>query len=246
MKKLRLLTIALLFVSLAFNACKDDDEPIHINLIFAHHVGSAELEFDTMQYVNSAGNSYSIETLKYLISDFKLHKADGTFEFIDEEHYIDGRDGSTHTFTPAKDVPAGDYTHISFVFGLDTTKNVTGRYTNPPESNMEWPTPMGGGYHYMKFEGKYMNNTSAVVSFNVHTGGTMGNRNVVDVTLPASGFTAASNDISIELVVDLNKWLESPNVYDFNNYTGIMGNQDAQMLLQENGADVFSIGSITQ
>ena len=41
--------------------------------------------------------------------------------------------------------------------------------------------------------------------------------------------------------MNINKWLRSPHVYDFNTFgSAIMQNQQAQQLLKENGADVFT------
>ena len=51
--------------------------------------------------------------------------------------------------------------------------------------------------------------------------------------------------MSIDLMMNINKWYESPNSYDFNAFgQAIMGNQTAQQTLKANGADVFSVTSI--
>jgi hypothetical protein len=229
------------------NSCsKNDDDvnPIPVDvqpvIVFKHIIGDEMVEFDTIKYTNEFGNVFSVATLKYFVSDFTFHKSDGSKVKLDEEHYVDGRENSTLTYTPSSKIPPGEYTSISFVFGIDSSKNVTGRFPNPPESNMEWPIPMGGGYHYMKFEGKF-NENDTIKNFQCHTGPTMGNPNFIEVALSNSGFTTSGNNLNINLQIDLNKWFEYPHELDLNDVTGIMGNQQMQLLLKANGPYVFSI-----
>jgi len=187
---------------------------------------------------------YSVERLKYFISDITLHQAGGGTVKIDEAHYIDVREASTLTFSPTMDVPNGDYTQISFVFGLDTVKNITNAYLNPPQSDMAWPVPMGGGYHYMKLEGKY-DAAGTPTNYNTHTGGLMGNPYHVDVTLPSSTFTANGTNLTATINMDINNWYQNPNTYDFSVYgSAIMGNMAAQTAIKQNGANVFTLSSI--
>lgn len=242
--------IILLFVAgFLFTSCKDNgnDDPqpvnkVQLNFAFSHRVGTSAVNYDVISYQNDAGNNYSVVTLKYFISDIRLHKADGSSFLIDEEHYIDGTDGTTMIFTPDTKVPEGDYSGISFVYGLNEEKNITGAYPNPPESNMEWPIPLGGGYHYMKLEGK-IDSAGTIKNFQAHTGATMGVPYFVEMELASSGFTAAEGKI-ITIGMDINKWWNSPHTLDLNDITMIMGNPDMQELMQDNAADVFYLESI--
>lgn len=211
---------------------------------FSHFVGSQVVDFNAIKFTNAYGNLYSIETLKYFISDISLQKADGGVIFIDDEHYVDATDDATLNYNPGIKIPTGDYIGISFIFGLSEEKNVSGRFVNPPESNMEWPLAMGGGYHYMKLEGK-TDSSGAINNFQAHTGPTMGNQNYIRVTLANSGFTATGAGVGITLKMNVNNWWVSPNTLDLNDVTMIMGNQAMQVKLHDNGKeDVFSILTI--
>jgi|ETNmetMinimDraft_26_1059896.scaffolds.fasta_scaffold09773_1 hypothetical protein len=214
----------------------------HINLsfTFSHTIGSSSVEYDTIKYTDAAGNDYSVETLKYFVSDITLHKSSGGTILIDDEHYVDARDNATLIFSPSKEIPNGTYSYITFIFGLDTNKNTTGVYPNTPESNMEWPVPMGGGYHYMKLEGRH-DSSGTTKNYQAHMGPTMGNDYHVSVTLPSSSFTANGNNLNANVTMDINKWFETPNTLDLNNVSGIMGDMSMQMKLQQNGADVFTV-----
>lgn len=216
--------------------------PLQIN--FKHFVGSGEVDFNTIKYTNAFGNIYSVVTLKYFISDIMVYRADGSMVKIDEEHYVDALDETTLTFRPETRVPAGQYTSISFVFGLNAEKNVPGLFPNPPESNMEWPMAMGSGYHYMKLEGK-IDSAGIIKNYQAHTGPTDGNQNFITVDLPNSGFTTSNSGAIISLKMNINNWWVSPNTLDLNTMTMVMGNQAMQVKLHDNGKeDVFTILSI--
>ena len=228
--------ILLLFVSgLLFNSCSDKDDTPEIEKVkftfnFTHTVGNEEVEFDTIQYTNTFGNNYSVSTLKYFVSDFVFGNKEGFLIMNNEEHYVDATDESTLTFNMASKIPAHEYVFISFIFGLNDQKNISGRFLDPPESNMEWPIPMGGGYHYMKLEGKFYE-ADTVKNYQCHTGPTMGNPNFIYVTLPESSFTASGTEMTFNIQMDINKWFESPFTLDLNDITGIMGNQTMQLKL---------------
>ena len=232
-----------LLSSLLFSACnKDEDDALtKLEFSFSHTIDGAALVFDTIKFTNAAANTYSITTLKYFISDITLHKPSGEKVWINEEHYVDARDNSTLSFSPDMEIENGSFSHITFTFGLDSIKNVTGRFPNAPESNMEWPEVMGGGYHYMKMEGKF-DSSGVVKNYNTHTGPTMGNQNYVLVTLPSSSFTASGATVKANITMNINEWYEDPNLYDFNVVgSAIMGKQNVQQMLKENGADAFSV-----
>jgi len=241
--------ILLLFISgFLVNSCSDKDdapemEKVKFTFNFIHTIGNEAVEFDTIQYTNTFGNNYSVSTLKYFVSDFVFGNKAGFLIHNNEEHYVDATDESTLTFNMASKIPANDYVFISFIFGLSDQKNITGRYLDPPESNMEWPIPMGGGYHYMKLEGKFYE-ADTVKNYQCHTGPTMGNSNFVVVKLPESSFTASGSEMTFNIQMDINKWFDSPFTLDLNDITGIMGNQTIQLKLQANGEEVFTLESI--
>ncbi len=221
--------------------------------LMKHSVDAQDILFDQMIYQNAAGNNYSLVTLKYYVSYFVLHSTAGSDVLIDVEQYCDIHDSSTLYFA-ANNIPDGSYSGLSFVFGLDSTKNQTGYLPNTQvHNNMIWPDPMGGGYHHMKLEGKYTDTAGQVSSYNIHLGkaneisgnDTILRNNMVAVNLPNSAFIISNNAIEIVLEMNLNKWYTNPNVYDFNDFgQAIMGNQTAQQRIKENGIDVFTVNQV--
>lgn len=243
--------LSLLVVIGLLSACtkKSDDvnpQPAQESISFqmAHFVGSQELQTNTIKYTNAIGNVYSVETLKYFISDIVLNTPEGGMILIDEAHYVDIFDPTTLVFAPEVTIPTGEYTSITFIFGLDEEKNVPGEFPNPPENNMEWPPALGTGYHYMKLEGKF-DSADIVKNYQCHTGPTNNNQNYITVTLPNSGFVATGSGTTITLAMDINNWWVSPNTLDLNNMSMVMGNQPMQVQLHDNGREnVFSVVSI--
>jgi hypothetical protein len=227
-------------------SCKKDKDPGFITLVFNHTVAGEALEFENIIYPARAGHIYSVIRLKYYVSNFNLHNANGSIVEVNKVHYRDAEMEETKSLSLGE-IPYGDYNKISFIFGLDEETNVDGGLPNTQTNiNMEWPIPGDQGYHYMKFEGKYDSLDMGVIkNFNLHTGATMGNQNYVEVSLPLSSFSVDGNSWKINLEMDLNEWLQNPNVYDFEEFGSlIMMNQTAQSVLKANGATVFSISSV--
>lgn len=260
-KRLNYWFVLLLFTG--FFACEDktnenpepEEEAEFSNSLtfhFDHMVDGKGVVYNDIRYQNDAGNQYSIMTLRYFISDIRLHQYDGNVVKLDTFHYRDVDIPDTRTLT-IQNIPNGQYNYISFIFGLDSIKNKD--FALPPTleyNNMEWPIPMGGGYHYMKFEGRYILNNGETGSFNTHTGrlktmeGTM-HENFFQVNLPESAFAMNDDNWEMQVYMNLNEWYREPYIYDIETYgPAIMNNQQAQQILKENGADAFSLGFINK
>lgn len=245
MKKILVSMVAI--ASILNIACKkeeSDKEHGHVNLSFMHKIGSENLEFDTLKYVNVVGHKYEVQTLKYFISNLTFKRSNGTEVKIDKPIYVDAEDVVTLDYDGHIDLSKGVYESVSFTFGLDESYNISDTLTTVEETNMLWPNTNGGGYHYMKFEGKYdsLSTGTAKKGFNLHTGGTMGMPYHFNVTLENSAFTQSEDDLNLELTMDLNEWFTGIVNYDFTNYgMMIMMNADAQSAIKANGASVFSL-----
>ena len=233
--------------ALFFTACdKNSDTQAAVILQFDHVVGTKALELNKIQYNALAGHLYSVERLKYYVSRIVLHRADGSAFQTSAVHYREEGADETASLT-LPDVPEGEYTHLSFIVGLDEATNQPNKLPQTVQNiNMEWPIPGQEGYHYMKFEGKYDSMGSGIVkSFNLHTGAVNNQPYYVAVDLPLAGLSVSGDTWQIRLKMDLNEWLQDPHTYDFEQFgPGIMAKPDAQQMLMENGASLFSVGSI--
>ena len=238
--KTQLFFIALL--GSIFFACNNNEpapDNISVNLQFSHLVDNAPVQLDQLIYKNALDQEFSIKTVKYFISGFTIHKNDGTVISFDDIHYVDIRTSETLSYTLSKKIAPGDYAGISFVHGLAKDNNITGQFAEPPESLMDWPMMMGGGYHYMKLEGEFKT-ASTENFFNFHSGALDGINYEVDIDLSDQPFSV-TKALNIELSMEIQNWFTNPTDWDFTYFgPAIMADHEAQTTVQANGRDVYS------
>jgi len=257
--------IGILISILLISACQEDDPPAtpedntgKITLKFYHEINGYGINFDTLIYQNAAGNQYLINEIQYFISDVTLYNNDGSELLIDDWkdiHYVDTDLSDTHTWEVFDKIPEGTYDSIAFTFGISEEKNISFMFVNPPKSYMFWPEYLGGGYHYLKLNGKWLEDdqTTQTTPFDFHLG--IGQiyhsypdsitgfiHNFFRVSLPGSGFELAKNEQKeIDFIMNVENWFQNPHVYDHDVWGGyIMQNQDAMQIAKENGGNVFS------
>ncbi len=246
-------------------ACTDNEtEPEgpwlgKITFRFHHYCDSQVLDFDTRKYVNEAGNEYLVNEIQYFISDVTLHNpnVDLMIQEWKDIHYVDTDIPTTHEWNVYDEIPEGDYTRISFTFGINEEKNQSLMFTDPPESLMFWPEYLGGGYHYLKLNGKWLDTNSLERPYNFHLG--IGQiydpdsgditgfiQNYFEIELPESGFTVVRDqETVINIVMHVDRWFKNPHTYDHNYWGGdIMQKQDAMKVGCENGHDVYEVLSV--
>jgi hypothetical protein len=164
---------------LAVTACNNKETPNYdqpggqLQIEIAHTIDNLPIETNQLVYTNEAGNDYLITEVQWFISNLRLIKPNGEqLPLLDEQDvlYIDSDLAETMQINPEKTIPVGDYIGLAFTFGFDEEANVSNRFVNPPESFMFWPDYLGGGYHYLKLNGKWRNNQAQLASFNFHLG----------------------------------------------------------------------------
>jgi len=240
-------------LALALAGCDDETGPTGPGTVviqFDNVVDGAPLQMNQQIYTNAAGNSYSVTKLEYVASRFNLHAPSSPVASFRAEdfsvaapHYRTEANAATRTLTFA-DVPAGTYDALEFTFGLIGSDNVSGAFPDLDAASMQWPTQMGGGYHYMRFEGNFSDTLGGTAGFTTHTGPSMGNDYSFGVSLGASIVVSSGETTTIVLNMNVNNWYTNPTTYDLNDYGAIMGNPGAQGILKSNGADVFSIAGV--
>lgn len=136
---------------------------------------------------------------------------------------------------------------IRFVFGIPKEKNISYSLTYPELARMYWPEVLGGGYHYMKTNIKFIDSQDSVSLFNCHLGRGVENDTFIDndfkITLPC--YISPKDKLHhLVIIMNVDKWFSEPNKIDFNLYTkGIMGKQDIMSQISENGKNVFRVSS---
>ena len=234
----------------------DGHDGSHVMIKMNHSYAGASVmpgDFNNIKYTNDKGTNHSITKIKYLVSDFVMYKADGDSIVVEGYNLVDFTNTNSFAYSFPEDVhiPMGDYTGIGFTWGFDGADNLTGEYPDLNVANWAWPAMIGGGYHYMQFEGRFIDVNSDTTSFAYHhgtaknpTSGSFEN-NSFPVKLDQS-FTL-SNDASITVDMDMAEWFKTPNQWDLDAlHSMLMPNYQAQILMNQNGKSVFSFGSIAQ
>jgi hypothetical protein len=159
-------------------------------------------------------------------------------------------------------IPPGSYDSISFTFGITEEKNISLMFVNPPERDMFWPDVLGGGYHYMKLNGKWMDEGMIHNNpFEFHLGiGQIYSGDSIDVnditgfvhnnfqvTLPNSSFQMSAGDtLNMIITMNIEQWFTDPNNIDLATFPfNIMQCQECMRMGCENGKEgVFTLLAI--
>lgn len=226
---------------LLFSCKKDEPAPPsegRLSIEMSYVFDGVQFDADTMLYTIQAGYPVSVEHLEYYISNVTLHKADNSSVQTWDIFYLNLKENDFDKIRLEK-IPAGDYVGISFLVGLDAEHNKTNALPSTwYNNNMAWPDGMGGGYHFMKLEGRYKDQASTR-GYAVHLGR---NENLVTTAFIPGKISVSATGGNTELVMDIAEWFKSPNEYDFKvdgDYT--MSNGAVMKKISENGRDAFHL-----
>lgn len=246
---------------MVFHSCKDDGDEVFygkLHMKFEHKVDGNAAVFNQMIYTNLAGNNYSVTEVQWFISDLTLYKKGQSPYVIHRDnifyHYVDTKVPSTLEWAITDDIPEGAYDSFSFVFGFVPEKNISFSIPNPPEADMWWPPNLGGGYHYMKLNGFWMDTVDFKRGFQFHMGigreikgtDTTFTHNHFKVTFNSPVSIIGNKKKEITIAMNIEEWFKNPHTWDFNYWgPGIMDNQTAMKTAKENGqVGVFTLTSI--
>ena len=230
-------------LALNYNALATIDDgscnytPIDLMIHFTQTVDGNPLTVNEMIYTNQSNQQYSIQTLRYLISDITLHADNGNNILLDEVHFIDISIDSTLLLN-IPTIENNNYTSISFTMGLDSIKNQTNSYLNENFfPSFSWPEFLGGGYHYMQLEGDF---NTVFNGYATHTGPTDGIDFSFNTTFPLN-INQTNNIRDVYINMEITNWYQNPDIFNLTT-NGIMDDTNSQIILQANGIeDVFSV-----
>ncbi|MCG3165398.1 MAG: hypothetical protein POELPBGB_01161 [Bacteroidia bacterium] len=231
--------IYLIPVLLLFTSCLNDKGEVCTNLdiVINHKVGGDALQYNMYNYTNAAGNLYEVTALRYYLTNFVFHNSDGSQYANNGIYYVDANDAGTTTIK-ITEMPAGNYNGISFKLGLTPAQNITNSLPNiTVNNNMAWPDQMGGGYHFMKFEGHFTSGSGQADGFAIHLGTDVA---LVNIHLDQL-FETKEQTTTLNLSMNLNEWFTNPTTFDLDSLSYTMGNPSGMALVAANGADVFTI-----
>lgn len=205
-----------------------------VTLALEHHVDGAALLYDSMLYVNAAGHEYSVTRLEYYLGGLVFMGVGATPDHaVEGPWYINGTRANTFGLG---ELPTGDYSGIRFHLGLSPDLNQTNALPNTMENvNMAWPIPMGGGYHFMKFEGHFLHQGQPT-GYAMHLGR---DEHLVDCNL-AGTFTIPDGGGRLAVRFNLNEVFRDPHTYDLATGNQSMGSDSLMALLRDNCTNAFT------
>jgi len=216
---------------------------------FIHKAGNEDLNLET-NYTNAWGEEFAISRFKYYISNIEFITNEGKRIKADGENYFlaDEEDESSKKF--AITIPAGTYTAVSFLIGVDSIRNVSGAQTGAldPLNGMFWTWK--SGYIMAKMEGRSSASSLPGHLFEYHIGGFQGAENAVKkITLAFPGgekIFSKNKKTVIELSVDVLAWFQHPEKITIGLYPSCTTPGPLAKKFADNYADMFSISAINE
>lgn len=238
----------ILIFSLFLVSCEEEEkitaENPQITFNFKHFYKDQVLDVrsdNSLIYTNEMGNEWNVKSIKYFISKLVIYKENGEAYDVNMYKLINPAEANTNYQTYIlKDIPEGKYNRMSFIFGIDSARNrLLGLGNNSEVNAMEWPEPLGGGYHFMMMEGVYKNPNDILYGYAIHLGK---NGNQFKAEFPIDVTTGPNSKGNIDIIMNIDQWFDGMNKIDLNDGYGNMMEDDAkQLLFKQNASNVFSI-----
>jgi cytochrome c peroxidase len=202
--------VAVIILLVALNAARAATLQIEI----APKVSGENLQPASLRYQTSAGETFSITRVSYLVSDFALQRNDGSWlELSNSVAWLDF-DADRHSIWLDK-IPAGEFCSVRFLVGLNTNLNhadvskfPAGHPLNPNLNGLHWSWQ--GGYIFLALEGLWRNANGELDGWAFHLAR---DTNATHVTLAAP--LTITNETKVELDFDLATLLNAPRPLSF-------------------------------
>ena len=169
---------------------------------------------DSLRYQTSAGETFSITRVSYLLSGFALQRADGSWlELTNEVAWLDlEKNRSSHSIAS---VPSGDYRALRFHLGPDAPQNhadiaqfPADHPLNPNLNGLHWSWQ--GGFIFLALEGMWRNGGGAMDGWAYHLARDT-NRTRITLAAPLD----LTRDTKLELDFDIATLLNAPRPLSF-------------------------------
>ncbi len=235
-----------------FIGCKKDSDtastmPGEVDLQISNVVGTKALALDGTTYATPAGETFSVSTLKYYVSNLKFTKSDGTVYAAPNTYFLVDQAQPATQHLAVAGVPAGTYTGVSFVVGVDaaTTQadplSLTGSLN--PANNMYWA--WATGHIFMKMEGT-VTSASPARALTCHIGGYTDPYNAIVTATPALGSNvltvSGTHAATLFVNADVLKMFDGVNHITLSTFSnGMMPGAEAMQVAKNYGAGMFTV-----
>ena len=218
-----------------------------IELLFKNTVKGENIVLYDSSYTNPFGEAFSINKFRYYISQISLNNLnpgsspDESFYLIDEKI----PESQKIIFK----VPAGNYTSLSFLLGVDSLHNVSGAQSGAldPAKDMFWT--WNTGYVMAKLEGQSPASTIVNRKYEYHIGGFSGKYNVlkkINLDFPEKKPVLIKAGSTTQLIIeaDINTWWQHPNDIKIAERPAINSPGQFALAISDNYKKMFTIKEI--
>jgi hypothetical protein len=244
----------LLFVAstAVFVGCKKDSDtpstmPGEVDLQIANVVGNKVLALDGTVYATPAGETFTVTTLKYYVSNLKFTKSDGTVYAAPNTYFLVDQAQPSSQHLAITGVPAGTYTGVSFVVGVDAATTqadplvLTGALN--PANNMYWA--WATGHIFMKMEGT-VTSASPARPITCHIGGYTDPNNAIVTASPSLGNSvltvSGTHATTLFLNADMLKMFDGVNHITLSTFSnGMMPGPESVQVAKNCAAGMFTV-----
>ncbi|MDO7877472.1 hypothetical protein Q5H93_22225 [Hymenobacter sp. ASUV-10] len=157
---------------------------------FDTQVNGNAFALDT-DYTKADGQNVKFSKFKYLFSNIRLFKPDGSSYLVPESYYLFDATVPASKRLLVQNVPVGSYTGMSFIVGVDSARNFSGAQTGVLDSGSDMFWNWNQGYVYLKMEGTSAQSGAQGGALVFHVGGVRNIRTVKPSfggsTLPVAG-----------------------------------------------------------
>lgn len=251
-----------IFSILCFFSCKKNEvkppidfpvlnEPIDstgkLDLHITNVVNGIPLALSTGSYTNPNGDEFTLNSLKYYISNIQLTSVDGFVYKQSESYYLtDQSNASTLELVIGK-VPQGNYKSISFLIGVDSVRNFSGAQVGAldPANGMIWS--WSTGYIMAKLEGSSPQSSNISKSIVYHIGGFSGvfsGVKKVNLSFPINAEVKKTHIPIVNMNADIALWFGNEHIIDFAVMPTLMTVDRNSSKIADNYAKMFNITSV--
>jgi hypothetical protein len=263
MKQILFLVISIILFTAS---CKKDDTAppadsgvkAALSIQFDNIVGAKNLQLNTGSYTNANGEVFSVNLLKYYISNIKATTSAGK-EYVvpqDSSYFLISEEDGASQFVKVQ-VPEGEYASLSFVVGVDSlrsTMDISKRTgVLDPASGMDGGMYWGwnSGYIFFKMEGVSAAapaDPSGQHKFRYHIGGfggynaaTINNIKTITLDLKPGGVARVrqGREANIHIMVDVLKMMNGTTNLSIANNPTVMFS-DFSVNVANNYAKMFA------
>lgn len=213
-------------------------------------VGALPLNLNTDTYTTAAGDQFTISAFKYFVSNVQLHKADNTAYAVPDTYFLVDQAKADSQLLSMKDVPAGDYTSLSFTVGVDSARTKAGNFTGSlaADPGMFWD--WSKEFKNVLLEGTSPQSPKGGLVFHIagFKGANGANNTIRTVLLPFPNnvnlLIRPDHTPQIHLHVDVLGMFGTPNPVRFATVYNTMGGPQSVKIADNIAAGMFSVEHI--